>query len=356
MKQDNYPYEPEYLFRQTIERQWENILYLWNKKFKLIVFGFIGVIIGILYAWLKPITYTARLTFVVEESKGGGGSLLSGLAGQFGFDLGGLSGAGGSILAGDNVQQLLRSQKMIKNTLLTPFGNSTTISIADEYARTSKLSDSWGKKYNDGKPVRFPLDSPNYTRLQDSLLQVITLRIIEKELVVGKPDKKLSFFEATVTMHNEGLAQVFTTRLIDQATRFYIDTKTKRQRNNVNRLQTRADSIGLILNQRTYTASQANSIMLDVNPAYPTANVGVELKERDKLVLQTIYSEIVKNLEISRTMLIQETPTFQVVDEPELPLKKNRTGYLISIIYGGLIAGIAGALYLLLSRKKAENS
>jgi hypothetical protein len=353
MKQDNYPYEPEYLFRQTIERQWENILYLWNKKFKLIVFGFIGVIIGILYAWLKPITYTARLTFVVEESKGGGGSLLSGLAGQFGFDLGGLSGAGGSILAGDNVQQLLRSQKMIKNTLLTPFGNSTTISIADEYARTSKLSDSWGKKYNDGKPVRFPLDSPNYTRLQDSLLQVITLRIIEKELVVGKPDKKLSFFEATVTMHNEGLAQVFTTRLIDQATRFYIDTKTKRQRNNVNRLQTRADSIGLILNQRTYTASQANSIMLDVNPAYPTANVGVELKERDKLVLQTIYSEIVKNLEISRTMLIQETPTFQVVDEPELPLKKNRTGYLISIIYGGLIAGIAGALYLLLSRKKA---
>jgi hypothetical protein len=69
-------------------------------------------------------------------------------------------------------------------------------------------------------------------------------------------------------------------------------------------------------------------------------------------VLQTIYAEIVKNLEISRTMLIQETPTFQVVDEPELPLKKNRIGYLISIIYGGLIAGIFGALYLLVSRKK----
>jgi hypothetical protein len=244
---------------------------------------------------------------------------------------------------------------MIKNTLLTPFGDSNTVSIADEYARTSKLSESWGKKYNDGKAVRFPLDSATYTRLQDSLLQVITQRISEKELGVGKPDKKLSFFEATVTMHNEALAQVFTTRLIDQATRFYIDTKTKRQRNNVNRLQARADSIGLILNQRTYSASQANNIMLDVNPAYPTANVGVELKQRDKLVLQTIYAEIVKNLEISRTMLIQETPTFQVVDEPELPLKKNRTGYLISIIYGGLIAGIAGAMYLLLSRKKVES-
>ena len=354
MKQENYPYEPEFSFRQTIASQWKNILYLWNKKFKLIVFGIIGGSFGIIYAWLKPITYTARLTFVVEESKGGGGSLLSGLAGQFGFDLGGLSGTGG-VLAGDNVQQLLRSQKMIKNTLLTPFGDSNTVSIADEYARTSKLSESWGKKYNNGKAVRFPLDSAAYTRLQDSLLQVITQRISEKELGVGKPDKKLSFFEATVTMHNEALAQVFTTRLIDQATRFYIDTKTKRQRNNVNRLQARADSIGLILNQRTYSASQANNIMLDVNPAYPTANVGVELKQRDKLVLQTIYAEIVKNLEISRTMLIQETPTFQVVDEPEFPLKKNRTGYLISIIYGGLIAGIVGAMYLLLSRKKVES-
>lgn len=353
MKQDNYPYEPEFSFRQTIQGQWKNVLYLLDHKGKLIAFGIIGAILGIVYAWLKPITYTSRLTFVVEESKSGGGSLLSGLAGQLGFDLGGISGTGG-VLAGDNVQQLLRSQKMIKNTLLTPFGDSSTISIADEYARTSKLSEAWGKKYNDGKPVRFPIDSVPYTRLQDSLLQVIIKRINDKELAVGKLDKKLSFFEATVNMHNEALAQAFTTRLIDQATRFYIDTKTKRQRNNVNRLQARADSIGLLLNQKTYSASQANGIMLDVNPAYPTANVGVELKQRDKLVLQTIYAEIVKNLEISRTMLLQETPTFQIVDEPELPLKKNRTGYLISIIYGGLIMGIAGALYLLLSRKKVS--
>src|SRR3989339_1795414 len=115
MKQDNYPFEPEFSFKQTIEGQWENVLYLWSKKGRLIAFGIVGAIFGIAYAWLKPITYTSRLTFVVEESKAGGGSLLSGLAGQLGFDLGGLSGTGG-VLAGDNVQQLLRSDKMIKNT------------------------------------------------------------------------------------------------------------------------------------------------------------------------------------------------------------------------------------------------
>lgn len=350
MSQESYPYEPEFSFRQTIESQWKNVIYLWSKKWKLAIFGIIGAILGIAYAWLKPITYTARLTFVVEESKSGGSSLLSGLAGQFGFDIGGMSGTGG-VLAGDNVQQLLKSHKMIKNTLMTPFDDKNEVSIADEYARTSKLAQTWGNKYNGGKAINFPLNTNSYSRLQDSLLQVIILRISDKELGVGKPDKKLSFFEATVTMQNEKLAQMFTNRLIDQATRFYIDTKTKRQRNNVNRLQARADSIGSLLNLKTYSASEANNIILDINPAYPTANVGIELKQRDKAVLQAIYAEIVKNLEISRTMLIQETPTFQVVDEPELPLKKNRTGYLISIIYGGLIAGAIAALYLLLSRK-----
>lgn len=354
MKQDNYPYEPEFSFKQVFEKRRGDILFLWSKRFIIAIISIIGAGLGILYAWYKPVTYTSRLTFVVEEAKGGGGSLLSGLAGQLGFDIGGMSGTGG-VLAGDNVQQLLRSQRMIKNTLLTPFTDSSAFSLADEYALTSKLSSAWGTKYNEGKPVRFPLDSSIYTRLQDSLIQVIINRISDKELAVGKPDKKLSFFEATVTMHNEKLAQLFTIRLIDQATRFYIDTKTKRQRNNVNRLQARADSIGLLLNQKTYTATAANNIVLDINPAYPTANVGIELKQRDKSVLQAIYGEIVKNLEISRTMLLQETPTFQIVDEPELPLKKNRTGYLISIIYGMAFAGLAGSLYLLLTRKTAGN-
>jgi uncharacterized protein involved in exopolysaccharide biosynthesis len=71
-------------------------------------------------------------------------------------------------------------------------------------------------------------------------------------------------------------------------------------------------------------------------------------------VLQSIYGEIVKNLEISRTMLLQETPTFQIVDEPELPLKKNRTGYLMSIIYGMMAASAAGCVYVLVMRAKVE--
>lgn len=60
----------------------------------------------------------------------------------------------------------------------------------------------------------------------------------------------------------------------------------------------------------------------------------------------TIYAEITKNLEISKTALIQETPTVQVVDTPELPLKKNEWHWWMAAAAGGAI-GFAGSVLLL---------
>jgi hypothetical protein len=53
-------------------------------------------------------------------------------------------------------------------------------------------------------------------------------------------------------------------------------------------------------------------------------------------------------------MLLQETPTFQIVDEPELPLLKNRTGYLKSIIYGMIIMGLIACLYVLITKSNSS--
>jgi hypothetical protein len=142
--------------------------------------------------------------------------------------------------------------------------------------------------------------------------------------------------------------------MIKQGTDFFIQTKTGRLRNNVNRLQKRADSIGVILNKKTYAAAAANQGLLDLNPAYTSSNATVDITERDKLVLSSIYTETVKNLEASKTMLAQETPTVQIVDEPEFPLKKNRMKYsatmlLFMIGFGGLYA-----IYLITTRKSID--
>ncbi|HCN83045.1 MAG TPA: hypothetical protein DIT07_05405 [Sphingobacteriaceae bacterium] len=346
----NYPEEEEFSFIKSYNKRKEDIIYLWKYRFKLIQIGILGLVLGAVTAWFWPVTYTARTTFVVEDAKASGGSLLSGLAGQLGLDIGSLNGGSSGILAGDNVLQLLKSESIIKKALLTPYPGKPDYSLADQYAESYKLKDKWKKFTSENKPVMFPVDTKSYSRLQDSLLQVIIAGINEDELSVNKPDKKLSFFELNATMQNEKLALLFSTRLMQQATDFYIYTKTKSQRTNVQRLQVRADSIGRLLNKKTYSASMANSILLDANPAYPTSNVALELEDRDKLYLSTIYAEILKNLEVSKTMLIQETPTFQVVDQPNYPLKKNKLKYPKTMILFSLALGSLFALFLLLKR------
>jgi len=346
-----YPYEPEFSFKKIIADRKKDIKYLLKFKTRFLLAVIIGIVSGAAAAWYWPVTYTSRLTFIIEDSKASGGSLLAGLAGQFGFDMGGMMGGTSGVLAGENVMALLKSESMIKKTLLTPFPGKKNYSLADQYADSYKLKPKWAKYTKSSSPIMFPVNDNNYTRLQDSLLQDMILNISENSLSIGKPDKKLGFFELNVTTRNEDLSQLFSLRIIEKATEFYLYTKTKAQRINVNRLQTRADSIGRLLNRKTYTTSAANRILLDANPAYPTANVRVELEQRDKMVLQTIYGEIIKNLEISRTLLIQETPTFQTVDSPDLPLKKNQVKYPKGIVMGIVIAVVLYSLYLLAFRK-----
>jgi len=352
MNQENppYPYEPEFSFKKLLNDRASDVAYIFQFKKALALVLIIGAILGALTAWLWTPTYTARLTFVVDDSKSAGGAGgLSALAGQFGFNLDGLGGASG-VLAGDNVEELIKSHKLIKATLLTAYDSTQT--LADRYATVNKLDKKWLKYSPDGKTIRFPLNGVKNSRLQDSLLHEMTTLILSGEFGISKTDKKLGFFEVDATMKDELLAQLFCTRMIKQSTDFFISTKTKRLRNNVERLQQRADSIGAILNHKTYDLSTANQSLLDVNPAYTKANASVDIKERDKIVLSTIFSETVKNLESSKTMLAQETPTVQIVDEPELPLKKNRLKYSIAILGGLIISGILFSFYILLIRKK----
>jgi len=343
------PYEPEFSFKQVVKGWLTDLKYLFKFKKQLALAILAGALIGAALAWKWPVTYTARLTFVVDDSKSSGAGGLAALAGQFGFNMDGIGGGSG-VLEGDNVQELLKSRKLVKATLLTPYDSISNRSLADRYSEAYKLDKKWLKYSPDGKKITFPADGQKFNRLQDSLLQEITTRVLEGDFAIGKVDKKLGFFEVNTVMRDEMLARLFCERMIKQATDFYITTKTTRLRNNVARLQTRADSIGRILNRKTYSASVANQQLLDLNPAYVTANANVEVQERDKIVLSTIYSETVKNLEASKSMLAQETPTVQVVDEPELPLKKNRLKYPIAIAAGAFMGLFLMGAYRLLMK------
>jgi len=320
-------------FKLLINQYKRQLLFTLGYWKKLAFAGIILALIAIVYAFFQPITYTARTTFVVEDAKSGGGSLVSALSGSLGIDIGGMTGSN-SMLAGDNVLELLRSNSLIKKTLLTKFDTSGANTLADVYAEVYGWKANWKNNSAINKDIHFNIIP--LTRLEDSLLQIMVERIKLKEISVAKPDKKLGFFELQFSSRNEVLSKLFCVNLINEATTFYINTKTGRLRKNIERLQMRADSLGVLLNRKTLSAAEASVQTLDVNLAYASPSVNAEISSRDKFMQSTVYAEIVKNLELSKTALAQESPTVQLLDTPEFPLKKNKISKLKYAMMGFL--------------------
>ena len=312
----------------------------------LILLSFLGSIIGLVYSFIKPVRYISTVTFYVEDNKSIGGGLLSSLGGELGFDLGSLGG-GNSIISGDNMLQLLQSSVFLKNCLKSPYANDPKYCLADRYADVYKLRKKWANSSKVGREVYFGVADQN-PRLQDSLLKLIVEKISEKELSITKPNKKLNFFTININTKDERLSELITQRLLKIATDFYVDAKVGRLKTNVERLEKRTDSVSRLLNRRTYEARSDENLLLNANPAFVSAPVASEISQRDKMVLTTLYAELLKNLEVSKVALAQETPTIQITDQSDLPLERDEVRWYKGMVIGAVIPVIALLLILLL--------
>ena len=318
------------------------------RQWKIIIpVSIVGAAIGFAYSLTRKTQYIGELTFILEDTKSGGLGAYSGIASQLGIDLGGASQSG--LFAGDNIIEFLRSRLMIEKTLLSPVSGKQSQSLAEMYLDVYKVRDSWkGTPLQDLKLPPVLTDRSGFRLKQDSVLNEIYNKLVKSHLVIAKPDKKLSFVNIRCTTENETFSKIFVERLVKEAIDFYIAMKTQRSKINVDKLQLRADSIESLLNKKTYSAAASQD--MNLNPARRVATVNTELVTRDKTVLQTMYIEVVKNLEMSRYAMAQETPVIQIIDAPILPLKKEKFGKLKGIILGGFLAGFFITLFLVIKK------
>jgi hypothetical protein len=323
--------------------------YLLSKWLRIFLIGALGAVLGFVYAFFTPIKYVSKLTFVVEEGKGAGGG-LSALAGQFGFDLGGSGGSGG-ILTGDNILLFLRSENLCRETFLSDYDDSGQQTLADKYAEVKKFKESWRKNKKIGRISFSKFKNGKMPRLEDSLLQIIIKKnFLLTDLSVAKPDKKASFIQVSVSTLDEKLSSLLSDRLVKTASTRYVDSKTKLKAANVALLQRRADSLAALLNDKTLRAASSQQVLVDVNPALKTAPILAEISTREKGMIGTIFAEVVKNLEIAKSVLSQETPAIQLVDQSTFPLEKIKLSKLKSMIFWGTVFSMLYIGFLLVSK------
>lgn len=322
--------------------------YLIAKWLTIFICGLVGAVIGFAYAYIKKPTYEAKTTFVLDDGgKGSGLGSYAGLASLAGIDLG---NNGSSVFQGDNILELYSSRLMLEKTLLTEaiFNNKKQL-IIERYIQFNKLRPLW-KKNDHIDSIGFTGDPKKFNRTQDSLITDIVESLVKTDLSVTRPDKKLSIIDVSFVSKDELFSQIFVICLVQNVNDFYVQTKTKKATLNVTILQKQVDSVRAVLNSSINGVASAIDAAPNANPALLTLRVPSQKKQVDVQASTAIYSEIVKNLELSKITLRQETPLIQVIDTPVLPLKKNKVGKIKGILVGGLVFGTLAVIALLVKK------
>lgn len=313
--------------------------FIWSKWLLILIIGLLGGTIGLLYAWFSTPKYTGNLTFVLSSGESSG---LASLAGQFGFNLGMGSN---DVFEGENIIELLKSRRIVKAALFHPMPDDSSTTLFQYIIDKTKTAESWAKEEDLKGIFPFPKDPAKLTPVQDSLVSEVHEALLEYNLSIDKPDPKLGIFRVSTNSANEKISCYLTKGVVDEASRFYIQTKTKTAKESLDMLQNEADSLRQLLGGTIVSTARESDKTFNLNPAYQVERAAAQQGQFRATVLATAYGEVVKNLEIAKINLQRETPLYQIIDSPTLPLKMEKPSRLISAIVGGIIAGFLILLY-----------
>ena len=130
--------------------------------------------------------------------------------------------------------------------------------------------------------------------------------------------------------------------------KMYISYQTKQSSNTIEFLQNRADSVFHELEIAEENFARVKDINQRIIKASGRLN---ELQlMRNVEVLNTMYLELVKNLEISKLTLLNQTPIIQVIDKPILPLKDTKFSYRFALIISLLLSIFISLFYVFLRK------
>jgi uncharacterized protein involved in exopolysaccharide biosynthesis len=325
-------YNDEIHLKDILIKLSEYKTYLFRKKFTIIFVSGFFFMFGIVYALYSDKKYTAELTFVVEDQQQGGGALgsMTGIASQFGFDIGGSSS---TTFSQNNILEFLKSRGVVEAALMQNRKvNKIEDLLIEHYLHLNKIKDLW-KADKDLSPVSF---HGKLTQDNDSVSGGIWKNIIEDKLVVELQSDEANIINLSYTSVDDEFAKMFVETLIEQMSKMYISHQTAQSSNTLDFLSSRADSVFIELEM----AEEEFAKVKDINQRIVKASG--RLKElqlmRNVEVLNTMYLEIVKNLEISKLTLLNQTPIIQIIDKPILPLQVEEN----SKTFLGLLAAFLG--------------
>ena len=346
--ESNMPKEEKISLKNMFQGFKEWLVFIMDNRKKIVYGTLIISVLPLSYNYLKSPLYYANTSFVLENDASASLGGLSSLASISGINTSSLMSAS-NLFQIDNIQELYRSNNMLRQTLLEKVTiNGKSQILIDYFAKAQNLEKKWVKEKIYLKD--FYKDKKLYSRAQDSVLKE-AIKLIKKDfLIVGKPNRNTSILNVGFKHKDEVFTKIFNEVLVNKVNSFYYKTQTKKTSLNLKVLQVQTDSVKRILDMSFLALAEIDQNIPNLNPLVKTAKVPYQKAMTNLQANQAIYLEVVKQLELAKVTHRNKTPLIQIIDTPSFPLENNRWNFLNTLLLGIFGGGMLIVLLLSLQR------
>ena len=200
---------------------------LWQKKLLIIGVSIIFGLLGIAYAYFKKDTYEAHLTFVIDESQESAGlGVISGMASQFGFNLGGNSSG---TFSQTNIQEIITSRRVVEEALLkSGIVDGKKDLLINHHIEFNKYRNDW--KGTNIENLYFTSNRNDFSLQHDSIIGLAFFNLTNDNISTSFQDES-NIIKISCISKNEDFAKLMIESLAQKLEEYYTIFQTSFQNN-----------------------------------------------------------------------------------------------------------------------------
>ena len=317
------------------------------KNWKLVIIS-IFVFSGILFyrAFMTPITYPAKLTFMLNEDNSGSLGALGGLAASFG--IGGMTKGEFNL---DKMLALSKSRNIIQQVL---FEKGEIDGKNDFYAnhliQKYNLVNKWQKTEILKEFNGFTHQNlSKFSKIENTSLKYIHSMIVgsdsNQKILSSTVNESTGIVELKTSTTSEELSINMVNLIYEKLSHFYVDKTIEQQQYTFAITKEKTDSLKQALHNTQYNLLKFKDTNRNLSLRQFEAQ---ELKlQRDAQVLTLAYGESLKNQEMADFALKSKTPFIQSIDLPISPIRQEKESKIKALIMGSFLGGFLSTMFIL---------
>ncbi|MEM8584499.1 MAG: hypothetical protein AAGF87_09535 [Bacteroidota bacterium] len=306
--------------------------YLWQKKWWLAFAVALGAAFFIYRDWNDPEIYEGTLSFVVNEDSGGSGGVGS-ILGQIGLGVSSTEAKSGRI------KTLGKSRQILYRALIDSVEVDGKMDLlANHFIMGQNLHEWFAKIRPYLRDYLFEVESLEDCQNRDlRVLKLIHIKVFDRynPLIVIDHNDDDDIFTITAKTYSNNVTLALLFNLYEVLGETYADMTTGKQKETLGELNVRADSLREELSKVEYALAQVEDRSLGI--INNRDRVRTQQLQREAALLNGIYLEVLRNKETAEFLLKTGSPSFEIVDEPALPLASLETDLKISGVLGGAL-------------------